>query len=130
MMTMGEAIGGLLTIMLIASVAASIFISMGTAAIANAEAVKADVVASSMDIIQMHASSEINMDWDYTPFLMATTEGAMLTLFFENNTIVSPYPLILPIAGSVEIGDANYFVGNQISKFRFINSGLPEVEVT
>jgi len=128
-MVMGKAIGGLLTIWLIASIAASVFINMQNASLANDKAIKADIVASSMDIIQMHTPSEINMEWDYTPFLMATTDGALLTLFFENKTIVSPYPLILPIDSSVELGDANYLVGNRISEFKFSNFGTPEVKV-
>lgn len=125
---MGQVIGTFLVIWGIGTMGVSIFIDMQNVALSNDASIKADVVASSMDIIQMHAPSEINMQWDYAPFLMSTTDGVLMTLFFENKTIISPYPLVLKIKGSESIGDADYFVGNQISNFKFSNYGVPEVE--
>ena len=125
---MGQVIGTFLVIWGIGTMGASIFIDMQNVALSNDASIKADVVASSMNIIQMHAPSEINMQWDYAPFLMSTTDGVLMTLFFENKTIIPPYPLVLKIEGSERIGDADYFVGNQISNFKFSNYGVPEVE--
>ena len=125
---MWEILPGIIEIVLTLLIGTSFFDGIGTLAMGNEHAVKIDVVASSMNIIQMGDDMEINMDWDNTPFLAAVREGAVLSLFFENNTVIAPYPLTIPIEGSISRGGINYFVGNRVSEFAFTNKGIPEVK--
>jgi hypothetical protein len=112
------------------AVGTSFFSTISTMGIVGKQAIRTDVIASSMCFVNMHASSRVNISWDYTPFVMAVPTSSLITFFETKDATVSPYPLTIPLEGSEEREGVYYFTGRNIEEFAFRNEGMPEVSAS
>jgi len=108
------------------AVGTAFFSELSTMGVMDNQAIRTDVIASSMCLINMHNSTEVRIGWDRVPFTMAFPEAALVTYFDTKRATVSPYPLVVPVKGYEDIDGTKYFVGKGIEKFNFTSTG-PEV---
>lgn len=125
----GVALSSVFTFMGVLAVTNFLVSDIGTRAMTNNMALRGDVLASSMDVLHMHSDVAINMSWDYTPFAMYTTEGALLMMYYQNHTTVSPYPLIVAPEEAKDGQRGKYVVGNEVMGFEFSNEDGPRMVV-
>ena len=110
------------------------FSDISTMGMTNNFAIRSDVIASSMSLINMHSHSEVNLSWDYLPFSIGVFEGDInggIGMFFPTKTSTfSSYPLTVPFSTSQLIEEnIHYLSSNSVSKFCFKNLGTPEVNL-
>ncbi len=132
-MFMSGVFGPLLSFALIVLLGISTYQGLATMGMTNNFAIRSDVLAASMSLVNMHPHTEVNLSWDYLPFSIGVLEGNInggLGMFFPTETATfSSYPLTIPFSTDNIKENIHYVSNDSISKFCFKNLGNPEARM-